>query len=57
MDGATLSKDKQYILVGDYNIDIVRWAWVLFVNVDRWNATFGSFTEDDGYCNFRNYMV
>ncbi|MBO7170475.1 MAG: hypothetical protein J6W28_04775 [Clostridia bacterium] len=55
MDGATLSKDKQYILVGDYNIDIVRWAWVLFVNIDRWDATFGSFTEEDGYYNFRNY--
>ena len=55
MEGATFSKDKQYILVGDFNIDIVRWAWVLFVNVDIWDATFGSFTEDDPYYYFRDY--
>ena len=55
MDGATLSKDKQYILVGDYNIDVVRWAWVLFVNVDLWDATFGGFTENHGYYDFRTY--
>ena len=46
MQGATFSKDKQYILVGDYNIDIIRWAWVLFVNVDLWDATFSNLPEE-----------
>ena len=54
MQGATFSKDKLYILVGDYNIDIVRWAWVMFVNVDRWDATFGGLTEEDGW-GFNTY--
>ena len=55
MEGATFSKDKLYILVGDYNIDIVRWAFVLFVNVDRWDATFGGYDEDHAYGAFRTY--
>ena len=49
MEGATFSKDKQYLLIGDYNIDIVRFAWVFFVNVDRWDATFGGLTEEGGW--------
>ncbi len=49
MEGATFSKDKQYILIGDYNIDIVRFAWVFFVNVDLWDSTFGNLTEEDGW--------
>lgn len=49
MEGATFSKDKQYILVGDYNIDIIRFAWVFFVNIDAWDATFGNLSEDDGW--------
>jgi hypothetical protein len=55
MEGATFSKDKQFILVGDFNIDIIRWAWVIFVNVDLWNTAYGNFTENDPYYNFRDY--
>ena len=49
MAGATFSKDKQYLLVGDYNIDIIRFAWVFFVNIDLWDATFGTLSFDDGW--------
>ena len=54
MEGATFSKDKQYILIGDFNIDIVRFAWVFFVNIDRWDATFSTLSEDDGW-GFNTY--
>ncbi|MBO7170476.1 MAG: hypothetical protein J6W28_04780, partial [Clostridia bacterium] len=54
MQGATFSKDKMYILVGDYNIDIIRWASVFFVNIDLWDATFGNLSEEDGW-GFSDY--
>ncbi len=54
MEGATFSKDKQYILIGDYNIDIVRFAWVFFVNIDRWDETFSNLSEEDGW-SFNTY--
>ncbi|MBP3436347.1 MAG: hypothetical protein J6K61_00360 [Clostridia bacterium] len=40
MKGVTLDADKQYLLAGDYFIDLVRFAWVLFVNVDQFNEAF-----------------
>ncbi|MBP3437151.1 MAG: hypothetical protein J6K61_04500, partial [Clostridia bacterium] len=40
MKGVTLDANKQYILAGDYFIDLVRFAWVIFVNVDQFNEVF-----------------
>ena len=54
MEGASFSKDKLYMLVGDYNIDIIRFAWVFFVNIDLFDATYGSLTEEDGF-GFNSY--
>lgn len=38
MNGCTLNKDKIYVFSGDYFIDMVRMAWVLYVNADMFNA-------------------
>ncbi len=54
MEGATYHKDKMYILAGDYNLDIIRYAWVFFVNVNLWDASFGSLSEEDGW-GFNTY--
>lgn len=54
IEGATLSGGKLYLLVGDYNIDILRFAWVFFVNINLWNAAFGSLSEEDGW-GFTDY--
>ncbi len=54
MEGATFSKDKQYLLAGDYNIDIMRFAHVLLVNTDLFDATFSGLTEADGW-GFNTY--
>ncbi len=43
MEGATFNKDKMYILAGDYNIDILRYAWVFFVNKNLWDATYANY--------------
>lgn len=40
MEGATFNKDKMYLLAGDYNLDIIRYAWVIFVNTWLWDSTF-----------------
>ena len=49
MAGATYNKDKMYIVAGDYNLDMIRYAWVFFVNVNLWDAAFGGLSEDDGW--------
>ena len=54
MEGATYSKDKMYILAGDYNLDMIRYAWVFFVNINLWDASFGSLSEEDGW-GFNTY--
>ena len=54
MEGTSFSKDKLYMLVGDYNIDIIRFAWVFFVNINLFDATFGSLSADDGW-SFNTY--
>ncbi len=38
MKGLTFDQDKLYILAGDYFLDIIRMAWVFYVNVDMFNA-------------------
>ena len=40
MEGATYDKNKMYLLAGNYNLDIIRYAWVYFVNTQLWDATF-----------------
>ena len=56
MEGASFSKDKLYILAGKYNIDLIRNAWVFFVNIDLWDATFYSLPEEDwGYNTYESF--
>lgn len=37
MSGATLDSSKVYLLVGDYHLDVIRMAWVLYVNKTMFN--------------------
>lgn len=39
MLGTTFTEDKIYLLVGDYFIDVIRYAWVIYVNVEKFNET------------------
>ena len=34
MLGMTFSPEKQYVLAGDYDLDLIRMAWVYYVNLD-----------------------
>lgn len=52
MEGASFDPEKLYILAGDYHIDLIRYAWVFFTNVDLFNETFGT-TDYKSY----DYMV
>ncbi len=56
MKGATLDADKLYLLVGDYNIDIIRFAWVFFVNKDLWDGAYAQ-TEYGTYENMCEYIA
>ena len=38
MKGCTFDQNKLYVLAGDYFIDMIRMAWVFYVNVDIFNA-------------------
>ncbi len=55
MEGSSFSKDKLYMTVGDYNIDIIRFAWVFFVNIELWDAAFSK-TEYGTYENMCEYI-
>ena len=37
MKGCTFDQNKMYILAGDYFLDMIRMAWVFYVNVDMFN--------------------
>ena len=37
MSGATFDSSKVYLLVGDYHLDVIRMAWVLYVNKTMFN--------------------
>lgn len=37
MKGCTFDQEKLYILAGDYFIDMIRMAWVIYINVDMFN--------------------
>ncbi|MBO7170235.1 MAG: hypothetical protein J6W28_03555 [Clostridia bacterium] len=55
MEGTSFAKDKLYMLVGDYNVDIIRFAWVFFVNIDLFDATYGSLSEEEwGYNSYES---
>ncbi|MBQ8907451.1 MAG: hypothetical protein IJY71_02565 [Clostridia bacterium] len=45
MKGLTLDSSKQYIMAGDYFVDLIRFAWVLFVNVTEFDATFAELQD------------
>ncbi len=49
MAGLTLDSSKQYIMAGDYFVDLIRFAWVLFVNVTEYDATFSELTDWKNY--------
>ena len=49
MAGLTLDSSKQYIMAGDYFVDLIRFAWVIFVNVNEYDATFTSFADWQSY--------
>ena len=49
MKGATLDATKQYIMAGDYFIDLVRFAWCIFVNVTEFDATFSELQDWQNY--------
>ena len=49
MAGLTLDSSKQYIMAGDYFVDLIRFAWVLFVNVTEFDATFASLPDWQSY--------
>ena len=38
MKGLTFDQNKMYVLAGDYFLDMIRMAWVLYVNADHFNA-------------------
>lgn len=39
--GCTFNQEKYYIFAGDYFIDMIRMAWVVYVNHDIFNANLG----------------
>ena len=43
--GCTFDQEKLYIFAGDYFIDMIRMAWVLYVNEDVFNATLNNMPE------------
>ena len=52
MNGCTLDPEKIYVFSGDYFIDMVRMAWVLYVNADMFNSnakTLGYDNVDEFY--------
>ncbi len=51
MKGLTLDTSKQYIMAGDYFVDLIRFAWVLFVNVTEFDATFSELLDWQNYDN------
>ena len=42
MLGTTFTDDKIYLLAGDYFIDMIRFAWVIYINVEKFDATWES---------------
>jgi len=51
MQGCTFDQEKMYLLVGDYFIDTIRMAWVLYVNADMFNENSASL----GYENINEF--
>lgn len=56
MKGTTLDPNKMFLTASEFNLDIIRYAWVLFVNVDRFNETFAS-TDYGTYVDFCQYIT
>ncbi len=47
MKGCTFDQEKMYILAGDYFLDMIRMAWVIYVNVDMFNASAEALDYED----------
>ncbi len=56
MQGASFDPQKLYLLAGDYNLDIIRFAWVLFTNIDLFDTYYSS-TEYGTYADFVEYIL
>ncbi len=56
MKGASYDSNKLYLLAGDYHIDLVRFAWVFFTNIDLFNETFAS-TDYKSYDYMVEYII
>ena len=56
MKGATFDPQKMYLLAGDYHIDLIRFAWVLFTNVDMFDEVYST-TEYGSYEEFCEYLM
>ena len=56
MTGASYDANKLYLLAGDYHIDLVRFAWVFFTNIDKFNAAYGS-TDFQSYDYMVEYII
>ena len=42
MQGTTFDPEKVYLVASDYFIDMIRMAWVIYVNVELYNEAWGS---------------
>ena len=55
MEGATLDPSKQYLAAGDCFLDLIRFAWVFYVNLDLFDETFGT-TGYDSHALYQNIL-
>ena len=49
MLGMTFTPEKQYVLAGDYDLDLIRMAWVYYVNLDLLDETLSGAGYDREY--------
>ncbi|MBP3437686.1 MAG: hypothetical protein J6K61_07285 [Clostridia bacterium] len=49
MKGVTLDTQKQYLMAGDYFIDLIRFSWCIFVNVDAFDTAFSGLIDYQSY--------
>ncbi len=52
MEEASFDHDKLYMLAGDYHLDMIRYAYVLFVNIDLFNS---AYSKAASYRNYTSY--
>ena len=52
MNGSTFDTSKIYLLAGDYHLDMIRYAYVIFTNVTQFNA---AYSKNAAYRNYKSY--